>query len=140
MLWQKVPQTLSMFGCLCYRPPTKSLIKASESMDGTHHYLLNSTDPTAIYLEKGLRMVNEAAQLWTNAEGNSTSSYGDIGLNRRLCEALKRILISVIQRSRDSSTLDDETDQIREDYRFVREFFIRRDCRFAEVVGSTGRG
>jgi hypothetical protein len=107
-----------------------------ESIEATGRYLFHSTDPTAIYLEKGLEMVVATGRLWNNARGNSTGSFMRIGIERGICQALKRILTWVSQHSTGATMVDQANETIDQDYLYVCTYFARSDCRFTNIVDS----
>jgi hypothetical protein len=81
-------------------------------MENTSAYLSDSTDSTTIFLEKGLKMVNETAKLWDRAEANSTSSDRRICCGQMWCDALTRILIWLAHQPRDQNTVKQELDEL----------------------------
>jgi hypothetical protein len=86
-----------MFAFFCYRPPTKSCERASQSHEELCAYLLNSDDHTDAFLKKALARVRETAAFWAVAQGNSTSSYSEIAFGAMTCAALEAFLVSLSQ-------------------------------------------
>jgi hypothetical protein len=93
-----------MFAFECYRPPTKSCERASQSHRKLCTYLQSSGDATDVFLETALAKVRENAALWAVAQGNSTSSHSEICFSAQACAALEHLLVSLSQSPGNAST------------------------------------
>lgn len=58
---------------------------------------MSSTAPVPVYLKSAFERVERTAKLWSQAKGNSTASFGEIGFGTILCQEWSVILIWLSQ-------------------------------------------
>jgi hypothetical protein len=119
-----------MFSFLIGRPDTPSMSAASQSMRETKSYLLNSTDPTEIYLQSSLSKVQETASLWKKAEGNSTNSFTRKFSGMKQSALWESVLLWLTGQSDNSKVHESSELNLRNDFMAVRDF----GGLFAEVL------
>jgi hypothetical protein len=103
----KLPTTRTlhfpMFAFVKAQRPTASFVKAQETHAALDRYLVSSTDPTEIFLQRAMSMTEEVSSLWSVAQARGTGGHLTKHSGERRSASLVQLLTWLSSGGQDSS-------------------------------------